>query len=71
MAMPSASTRLDQVEQAVERLDVGRASVICEPMWQSMPTTSMPGSCAARAVTRPRASVWAMPNLLPRRPVEM
>jgi hypothetical protein len=67
---PSALDALDQVEEAIDRVDVRPASTICEPMWQSMPVTSIPGRRAARA-NAAGASSWAMPNLLARRPVEM
>ena len=48
-AMPSRLEPVDQLEQALGASRNGAASVSCEPMWQSMPTTSMPGSAAAAA----------------------
>ncbi|VVN48507.1 hypothetical protein PS662_06117 [Pseudomonas fluorescens] len=48
----------------------GGKVVSCEPMWQSTPTTSRFGNCAARMYTS-SASAMAMPNLFSLRPVEM
>ena len=39
------------------RRGTGSASTICEPMWQSMPTTSRPGRRAARAICGQRLGV--------------
>jgi hypothetical protein len=43
--------RLHQIEQAVQRVQIGCDLVICDPMWQSMPATQMPGRLAARRYT--------------------
>jgi hypothetical protein len=44
----AASTASTRSSSAVQRVQVGCDWVICEPMWQSMPTTRSPGSAAAR-----------------------
>src|SRR6266511_3282533 len=68
--MPSASMRSASANSFSAASTHAPRSVICDPMWQSMPRTAIPGNATARRYSG-NASAYAMPNLLCLRPVEM
>ena len=70
-AMPSRLDRLDQIEQAVERVEVGRALGDLRADVAIDADHLDARQAARRGGRRPAPRSWAMPNLLPCRPVEM